>query len=79
MQVLNFGARAHLFIYFFIILLKYVAANAFGIWNLRNTAKSVTTELSDTQYYSHYIDINICLLLDAFLNITSFKAWHEYI
>ena len=32
------------FIYslFFIILLKYVAANAFGIWNLRNTGKSVT-------------------------------------
>ena len=26
----------------------------------------------------HYIDINICLLLDAFLNITSFKPWQEY-
>ena len=43
-QVLYFGAREHLFIYllFFILLLNYVAANAFGIWNLRNTGKSVT-------------------------------------
>ena len=34
----------YLFIYllFFILLLNYVAANAFGIWNLRNTGKSVT-------------------------------------
>ena len=35
-QILNFGAREHLFIYFFIIfytLVKLnVAANAFGIW-----------------------------------------------
>ena len=34
---------------------------------------------SDACYYTHYIDINICLLLDAFLNITTFKPWHEYI
>ena len=27
---------------FLIILLKYVAADAFGIWNWRNTGKSVT-------------------------------------
>ena len=34
----------YLFLYllFFILLLNYVAANAFGIWNLRNTVKSVT-------------------------------------
>ena len=39
-QVLYFGAREHLFIYslFFILRLNYVAANAFGIWNLRNTS-----------------------------------------
>ena len=56
-----------------------MAAEASGIWNLRNTGKSLTTELSDTRYYTHYIiDINICLLLDAFLNITSFKPWQEY-
>ena len=27
-------------------------------------------QLSDTRYYTRYIDINICLLLDAFLNMT---------
>ena len=34
----------YLFIYvlFFLLLLNYVAANAFEIWNLRNTGKSVT-------------------------------------
>ena len=48
-QVLYFGQGSpylfiYLFIYllFFILLLNYVAANALGIWNLRNTGKSVT-------------------------------------
>ena len=124
-QVLYFGAREHLFIYllFFILLLNYMAANAFGIWNLRNTGKSVTI----TEWHTHYcerfeprshfkstlslivrvnvVTVNnnspiqdyvhpddqtqpthvivhttlllICLLLDAFPYIASFKPWHE--
>ena len=44
-KVYIFGqGSTYSFIYslFFIILLKCVAANAFGIWSLRNTGKSVT-------------------------------------
>ena len=53
-QVLYFGAREHLFVYsFIIILLKYVAANAFGIWNSRNTGKSVTNWVT---HMLHQID-----------------------
>ena len=50
MQVLYFGAREHFFIclLFFILLLNYVAANTFGIWNLRNTGKSVTIWVTHT-------------------------------
>ena len=115
----------YLFLYllFFILLLNYVAANAFGIWNLRNTVKSVTnwvthsllwkvwtqesfqkyvefdrpgershcqqqqsyagltsTGWSNSTYITHVIVhttlILICLLLDAFLDIASFKPWH---
>ena len=57
-QVLYFGAREHLFIYlfiyllFFILLLNYVAANAFGIWNLRNTGKSVTNWVTHMLSYT---------------------------
>ena len=44
----------HLFIYllFFILLLHYVAANAFGIWNLRNTGKSVTNWVTHMLSYT---------------------------
>ena len=40
----------YLFIYllFFILLLNCVAANTFGIWNLRNTGKSVTNWVTHT-------------------------------
>ena len=40
----------YLFIYllFFILLLNCVAANTFGIWNLRNTEKSVTNWVTHT-------------------------------
>ena len=43
----------YLFIYllFFILLLNYVAANAFGIWNLRNTGKSVTNWVTHMLLY----------------------------
>ena len=127
-QVLYFGAREHLFIYlfiyllFFILLLNCVAANTFGIWNLRNTGKSVTNWVTHTLlwkvwtqesfqkyvefdrprershcqqqqsysglrspgwsnatytcYCTHYL-ILICVLLDAFPYIASFKPWHE--
>ena len=57
-QVLYFGAREHLFIHlfilllFFILLLNYVAANAFGIWNLRNTGKSVTNWVTHLLSYT---------------------------
>ena len=57
-QVLYFGAREHLFIYlfiyllFFILLLNYVAANVFGIWNLRNTGKSVTNWVTPMLSYT---------------------------
>ena len=63
------GAREHLFIYLFIylfiLLLNYVVANAFGIWNLGNTGKSVT---------------NWIILLSAFYNEkkkkTTFSSRH---
>ena len=44
----------YLFIYllFFILLLNYVAANAFGIWNLRNTGKSVTNWVTHMLSYT---------------------------
>ena len=53
-QVLYFRPREHLFIcfLFFIFLLNYVAANAFGIWNLRNTGKSVTNWVTHMLSYT---------------------------
>ena len=53
-QVLYFGPREHLFIYllFFIILLKDVTANAFGIWSLRNTGKSVANWVTHMLLYT---------------------------
>ena len=67
-QVLYFGGKGaliYLFIYLFILLLNYVVANAFGIWNLGNTGKSVT---------------NWIILLSAFYNEkkkkTTFSSRH---
>ena len=67
----------YLFIYllFFIPLLNYVATNAFGIWNLRNTGKSVTNWV--TQVTHNMLSYTLHLLLDALLYIASFKPWHE--
>ena len=112
------------FIYFlfFILLLNYVAANAFGIWNLRKLGRVWPTEWhpcycerfeprshfksrlglivwvnvvtvnknSPIQDYTFPLMIKlnlhvivyttlilICLLQDAFLDIASFKPWHE--
>ena len=58
------------------ILSKYVAADASGISNLRNTGKSVTTELSDTHYYTHYIDINICLQAMTWIHLETLIVTH---
>ena len=43
----------YLFIYslFFLLLLNYVAANAIGIWNFRNTGKSVTNWVTHMSLY----------------------------
>ena len=58
-QVLYFGPRKHLFIYllllllfFFIVLLKDVASNAYGIWNLRNTGKSMSNWVTHMLLYT---------------------------
>ena len=61
------------FIYslFFIILLKYVAANAFGIWNLRNTGKSVTNWET---HMLHQIELNwrgLCDVYNVFYRLLS--------
>ena len=44
----------YLFIHylFFILLLNYVAAKAFGIWNLRSTGKSVTNWVTHMLLYT---------------------------
>ena len=67
-QVLYFGAREHFLFIIFILLLNYVASNAFGIWNLTNKGRVWPTE-----WHTCYRT----LLLDAFLDIASFKPWHE--
>ena len=78
-QVLYFGAREHLFIYLFIIFYTFVKlCGCQCIWDLKfEEYWEECDQLSDTHVIVHTTLILICLLLDAFLGIASFKPWHE--
>ena len=78
-QVLYFGAREHLFIYLFIIFYTFVKlCGCQCIWDLKfEEYWEECDQLSDTHVIVHTTLILICLLLDAFLDIASFKPWHE--
>ena len=78
-QVLYFGAREHLFIYSLIIFYTFVKlCGCQSIWDLKfEEYWEECDQLSDTHVIVHNTLILICLLLDAFLDIASFKPWHE--
>ena len=78
-QVLYFGAREHLFIYSLIIFYTFVElCGCQSIWDLKfEEYWEECDQLSDTHVIEHNTLILICLLLDAFLDIASFKPWHE--
>jgi len=78
-QVLYFGAREHLFIYSLIIFYTFVKlCGCQSIWDLKfEEYWEECDQLSDTHVIVHNTLILICLPLDAFLDIASFKPWHE--
>ena len=78
-QLLSFGAREHLFIYSSIIFYTFVIlCGCQSIWDLKfEEYWEECDQLSDTHVIVHNTLILICLLLDAFLDIASFKPWHE--
>ena len=79
MQVLYFGAREHLFIYSLIIFYTFVKLCGYqSIWDLKfEEYWEECDELSDTHVIVNNTLILICLLLDDFLDVASFKPWHE--
>ena len=78
-QVLYFGAREHLFIYSLTIFYTFVKlCGCQSIWDLKSEEYwEECDQLSDTHVIVHNTLILICLLLDAFLDIASFKPCHE--
>ena len=74
-QALYFGAREHLFIYLFIIFYTFVKlCGCQCIWDFKfEEYREECGQLSDTHVIVHTTLILICLLLDAFLDIASFK------
>ena len=79
-QLLSFGAREHLFIYSSIIKYTFVIlCGCQSIWDLKfEEYWEECDQLNDTHVIVHNTLILICLLLDAFLDIASFKPWHEW-
>ena len=69
----------YLFIYLFIIFYTFVKlCGCQCIWDLKfEEYWEECDQLSDTHVIIHTTLILICLLLDAFLDIASFKPWHE--
>ena len=69
----------YLFIYLFIIFYTFVKlCGCQCIWDLKfEEYWEECDQLSDTHVIVHTTLILICLLLDAFLDIASFKPWHE--
>ena len=78
-QVLYFGVREHLFIYSLTIFYTFVKqCGCQSIWDLKfEEYWEECDQLSDTHVIVHNTLILICLLLDAFLDIASFKPCHE--
>ena len=68
-------------IYLFIIFSTFVKlCGCQCIWDLKfEEYWEDCDQLSDTHVIVHTTLILICLLLDAFLDIASFKPWHELI
>ena len=66
-------------IYLFIIFSTFVKlCGCQCIWDLKfEEYWEDCDQLSDTHVIVHNTLIFICLLLDAFLDIASFKPWHE--